>query len=121
MVFSCFIWYKIYMNKGEKAEEAFLEVFRQRHAEGHTGTYAFDLLLEAQEIPTEPTRLHKVGNALLQLAGREARPYRPHYSGQLYPTLARLERQGVVESEWEAEPSTPSGHKRRLYRLADSA
>lgn len=109
------------MNKSEKAEAAFLEVLRQRQIEGHAGTYALDLLQEAQEIPTEPTRIHKLGGVLLQLVGREARPYRPGYSLQLYPTLARLEQQGIVESEWESEPSTPRGHIRRLYRLVDNA
>lgn len=34
--------------------------------------------------------------------------------GALYPVLYRLERKGMIESEWK---NTPQGRKRRYYRL----
>jgi DNA-binding PadR family transcriptional regulator len=37
-------------------------------------------------------------------------------SGTLYPILMRLEQQGWLEAEWEAEPA-PGRPRRHLYRL----
>ena len=37
-------------------------------------------------------------------------------SGTLYPILMRLEEQGWLEAEWEAEPA-PGRPRRHLYRL----
>jgi PadR family transcriptional regulator, regulatory protein PadR len=37
-------------------------------------------------------------------------------SGTIYPILDRLERQGWVRSEWEADDARP-GPRRRLYEL----
>jgi DNA-binding MarR family transcriptional regulator len=39
-------------------------------------------------------------------------------SGTVYPILERLERQGWIRSEWEAENARP-GPRRRLYALTD--
>lgn len=36
--------------------------------------------------------------------------------GMLYPVLHRLERQGLIESEWRA---SDAGRKRKYYRLTD--
>jgi hypothetical protein len=107
------------MNKGEKAEQAFLEVFRRKYNQGNPSLFAFDLIGEAMEVSVEPSRLHRLGNAILHVAGRQKRPYRPNYSGQLYPALARLEKNGDITSQWEEEPSSTSGLRRRLYRLAE--
>ena len=39
-------------------------------------------------------------------------------SGTLYPMLARLEQEGLVESEWEAQRSDAGGRPpRKYYRL----
>lgn len=39
-------------------------------------------------------------------------------SGTLYPMLARLEQEGLVESEWEAQrPETGGRPPRKYYRL----
>ncbi len=58
-----------------------------------------------------------------------AEPTAPHYgydlmraaklaSGTLYPMLARLEQEGLVESEWEApRPDAGGRPPRRYYRL----
>lgn len=58
-----------------------------------------------------------------------ADPAAPHYgydlmkaarlaSGTLYPMLARLQDQGLVESEWEAKDASAGGRPpRRYYRL----
>lgn len=58
-----------------------------------------------------------------------ADPSAPHYgydlmkaaklpSGTLYPMLARLEQEGLVESEWEAQRPDAGGRPpRRYYRL----
>lgn len=37
-------------------------------------------------------------------------------TGTVYPALHRLERQGLIKSDW----STVSGRKRRTYRLTDT-
>ena len=60
-----------------------------------------------------------IASGTLQLFGHEPHPYRPHYLGQVYPALIRLEKSGIIESEWGDEPSTPDRHRRRLYRLVD--
>jgi PadR family transcriptional regulator PadR len=56
-------------------------------------------------------------------------PAAPHYgydlmkaarlaSGTLYPMLARLQQEGLVDSEWEAQRPDPSGRPpRKYYRL----
>lgn len=36
--------------------------------------------------------------------------------GTVYPALQRLEREGLIASDWESE----SGRKRRVYRLTDA-
>lgn len=42
-------------------------------------------------------------------------------TGTIYPSLARMERAGWVESSWEAEPPEELGRpRRRLYRLTGS-
>lgn len=42
-------------------------------------------------------------------------------SGSLYPLLARLERLGIVSSDWEpVEPATVGRSPRRFYRLTDA-
>jgi PadR family transcriptional regulator PadR len=58
-----------------------------------------------------------------------ADPAAPHYgydlmkaaklpSGTLYPMLARLEQEGLAESEWEAQRPEPGGRPpRKYYRL----
>jgi PadR family transcriptional regulator PadR len=58
-----------------------------------------------------------------------ADPAAPHYgydlmkaarlaSGTLYPMLARLQQEGLVDSEWEAQRPDPSGRPpRKYYRL----
>jgi PadR family transcriptional regulator, regulatory protein PadR len=58
-----------------------------------------------------------------------ADPTAPHYgydlmkaaklpSGTLYPMLARLQQEGLVESEWEAQREDASGRPpRKYYRL----
>ena len=58
-----------------------------------------------------------------------ADPAAPHYgydlmtaarvpSGTLYPMLARLQQQGLVESEWEPQPRDAGGRPpRKYYRL----
>ena len=104
------------MSKADQAQEAFLEVFKQRQEEGIDELYALDLIDGALDIPTEPTIPHRLGNAMLRLVGKETRPYRPNYSGQLYSTLTRLERLGIVESRQE-EATLPSRRHRRVYRL----
>jgi DNA-binding PadR family transcriptional regulator len=38
-------------------------------------------------------------------------------SGHVYVVLARLEREGWVESEWEAGEALPNGGRRRFYHL----
>lgn len=41
-------------------------------------------------------------------------------SGSIYPVLARLERIGLVSSDWDP-PSRPRGPRRRHYRLTEAA
>jgi DNA-binding PadR family transcriptional regulator len=57
----------------------------------------------------QPTRQH-YGLELIKSAGVS--------SGALYPILARLEENGVVEGEWEEiDESLEGRRKRRYYRL----
>ncbi len=103
------------MNRKEQAEAAFLEVFRQHAQSDQPGVYAFDVIREAQDVAMPLTRGQKASRALLGLLGRN---YSPGYSVRLYPTLARLERKGLVVSDWEYPPVEGERHPRRLYQLA---
>lgn len=110
------------MNKKEKAEVAFLEVLRRQQEQDASGIYSFDLARQAAEIPVEPTPLHRLGNFLLRSTGREERPYTTGYAFHLYPTLARLEQSGLIESDWEQGPLRfGQEYHRRKYRLAEQA
>ena len=40
-------------------------------------------------------------------------------SGTIYPLLERLERYGLLSSQWESEEVTRRGPRRRLYTLTD--
>ncbi|MBX3411544.1 MAG: PadR family transcriptional regulator [Pirellulales bacterium] len=37
--------------------------------------------------------------------------------GSLYPALYRLEQQGLIAAQWDAEGAARSGPRRRVYRL----
>jgi hypothetical protein len=100
------------MNKGEQAEIAFLEVLRQQAAEGQPPIYGLDIIKMAREVPVPLTTGQKIGNTLLKLAGRPS--LKPRYRAGMYSTFARLERKGLIESEWE-----PETDRQRVYRLAE--
>jgi len=111
------------MGRGyEAAEEVLVQVLEAHAEQGDHGVYMLDMIEEAKEIQVEPSRAHKIGNAILDLYGFKPRPYKPLDVGRIYPLLAKLEVNGVVESEWDEGKTNSDGKliRRRLYRLASS-
>ena len=57
------------------------------------------------------------GYALIQEVKRRSGDKIEWTDGMLYPVLHRLEREGLIESEWQ---KAESGRERKYYRLTDS-
>ena len=62
----------------------------------------------------EPEPLH--GYAIMEALRKRSRASFDLPTGTVYPALHRLERAGLIASEW----STASGRRRRTYRLTDA-
>jgi DNA-binding PadR family transcriptional regulator len=82
-------------------EEAILEVGMHRQSGGDPEFYGFSLAEELRSIGTSD-----------RLLGH----------GTLYKALARLERDGLLESDWEDVDAAEAGRpRRRLYRVTGLA
>lgn len=57
------------------------------------------------------------GYAIAREIERRSREALSVGEGALYPALRALEREGMVESEWQTQPSGPA---RRIYTLTDA-
>ncbi len=82
-------------------EEAIIQIALDRHASGEPEFHGFAL---AEELEGRDGAQHLLG------------------FGTLYKALARLERDGILESRWEdVEPAIVGRPKRRLYRSSGLA
>lgn len=104
------------MSKRRSAELAFMMVLEDVQGTSEEGLGALDVLDASRELPVAPSFFHELGNHALRMLGKPQRTYQPSYRAQLYPTLARLEEQGLVESKLSSD--LPGG-RTRAYRLAE--
>lgn len=112
------------MNKAEFSE-AIVGAMRELHSEGQEWVFMLDVArtMHAREIQNERyLRTYRRNSKILSVVIGIRRPETPERfigSGRLFPTFGRLERTGVVESQWQdSEPGTHSP-RRMGYRLVD--
>jgi hypothetical protein len=107
------------MNK-KQYEQAVVAEMVQQHSDGEPDVFGLDIIsgIRATVAQERSEKIgYKLANAVLSLGGVSSKiemAFTGASSG-LYPALAKLERGGVLESDWQEEGSTP---RRRIYRLA---
>lgn len=57
------------------------------------------------------------GYAIIQLVRELSQEHLEWTDGMLYPVLHRLEKEGLIESEWQ---TSETGRERKYYKLTDS-
>lgn len=96
----------------------FVQAAEAIHETGEEWFYALDACVQIARNDEARMRRHRIASKVVGLIGVTlSDPTK--YAGSIYPAIARLERQGVVESTWEpAVLEAPGYPRRRLYRLA---
>lgn len=106
------------MNEVERKAKT-INAFRQLDPKSTGGLYLTDVAERVALSDQAFMRRYNLSSRLLSLVGVE----RPtdhlgfRYLPRLYPVTAQLERQGVIDSEWEMpEDGEPKYPRRRIYR-----
>lgn len=104
-------------------QELFVTAFRELHAEGNEWMYLPDVSQRAASHDEQYMRRRQAINRGLGFVGihRSELPgghFYPPKAG-LYPLIAHMEADGLVEGEFEAKPSAGE-HRRRMYRLVET-
>lgn len=100
-----------------KTEFALLCAVKDLREEGVDVANELDILERANTIPVEPPKLRNIGNKVLELFGRETRPYTMNHWTRYKVALAHLELTGRLHSDNEATPRKQGGPTRRDYWL----
>lgn len=110
--------------KTEQFEKAFVGAMNEMHEGGQEWVFMTDVarVIHQREVQTETylRRYHR-NSKILSLIGihRPELPDRMVSSGQIYPTATKLEREGIIESEWREQGPDVDPPVRRGYRLID--